>query len=82
MCDTLIVDTAGRMTIDSDMMSELKAIRKVVQPTEKLLIVDAMIGQEAVNVALSFDQQIGLGIFIMTSLIAMPAAAQRFRSGV
>lgn len=68
MCDTLIVDTAGRMTIDSDMMSELKAIGKVVQPTEKLLIVDAMIGQEAVNVALSFDQQIGLDGFIMTKL--------------
>ena len=68
LCDTLIVDTAGRMTIDNDMMNELKAIGRVVQPTEKLLIVDAMIGQEAVNVALSFDQQIGLDGFIMTKL--------------
>ncbi|HBP39090.1 MAG TPA: signal recognition particle protein [Clostridiales bacterium] len=68
LCDTLIVDTAGRMTIDNEMMQELKAIGRVVSPTEKLLIVDAMIGQEAVNVALSFDQQIGLDGFIMTKL--------------
>jgi signal recognition particle subunit SRP54 len=68
MCDTLIVDTAGRMTIDSEMMAELKEIGQVVKPTEKLLIVDAMIGQEAVNVALSFDREIGLDGFIMTKL--------------
>jgi signal recognition particle subunit SRP54 len=68
MCDTLIVDTAGRMKIDSDMMDELKAIARVVKPTEKLLIVDAMIGQEAVNVALAFDKEIGLDGFIMTKL--------------
>ncbi|MEA4888279.1 MAG: signal recognition particle protein [Clostridiaceae bacterium] len=68
MCDTLIVDTAGRMSIDQAMMDELKAIARVVNPTEKLLIVDAMIGQEAVSVALSFDQQIGLDGFIMTKL--------------
>lgn len=68
MCDTLIVDTAGRMSIDEDMMNELKAIARVVQPTEKLLIVDAMIGQEAVSVALGFDQQVGLDGFIMTKL--------------
>lgn len=68
MCDTLIVDTAGRMTIDNSMMNELKQIAKVVKPTEKLLIVDAMIGQEAVNVALSFDSAIGLDGFIMTKL--------------
>lgn len=68
LCDTLIVDTAGRMTIDAEMMDELKAVAKVVQPTEKLLIVDAMIGQEAVNVALSFDREIGLDGFIMTKL--------------
>jgi len=68
LCDTLIVDTAGRMTIDADMMAELKAIGKAVNPTEKLLIVDAMIGQEAVNVALGFDKEIGLDGFIMTKL--------------
>ena len=68
LCDTLIVDTAGRMTIDREMMQELKSIARVTNPTEKLLIVDAMIGQEAVNVALSFDQEIGLDGFIMTKL--------------
>ena len=68
LCDTLIVDTAGRMTIDTDMMDELKRIGQVVNPTEKLLIVDAMIGQEAVNVALGFDREIGLDGFIMTKL--------------
>ncbi len=68
LCDTLIVDTAGRMTIDREMMQELKSIARVTNPTEKLLIVDAMIGQEAVNVALSFDQEVGLDGFIMTKL--------------
>ncbi len=68
MCDTLIVDTAGRMTIDTEMMQELKSIANTVHPTEKLLVVDAMIGQEAVNVATSFDEQIGLDGFIMTKL--------------
>ena len=68
MCDTLIVDTAGRMTIDSSMMQELKQIARTVNPTEKLLVVDAMIGQEAVNVALGFDEQIGLDGFVMTKL--------------
>lgn len=68
LCDTLIVDTAGRMTVDRQLMSELKQIAQVVKPTEKLLIVDAMIGQEAVNVALQFDEEIGLDGFIMTKL--------------
>lgn len=68
MCDTLIVDTAGRMSIDRAMMLELKAIAQVVRPTEKLLIVDAMIGQEAVGIATSFEQEIGLDGFVMTKL--------------
>ena len=68
LCDTLIIDTAGRMTIDAAMMEELQAIGQAVRPTEKLLVVDAMIGQEAVNVALSFDKEIGLDGFIMTKL--------------
>lgn len=68
LCDTLIVDTAGRMTVDKALMDELKDIAAVVKPTQKLLVVDAMIGQEAVNVAQSFDQQIGLDGYIMTKL--------------
>ena len=68
MCDTLIVDTAGRMTVDEDLMVELELIGKIVKPTEKLLVVDAMIGQEAVNIALAFDKRIGLDGFVMTKL--------------
>ncbi|HZJ68779.1 MAG TPA: signal recognition particle protein [Candidatus Eisenbacteria bacterium] len=68
LCDTLIVDTAGRMTVDPELMQELKGINKIVQPTERLLIVDAMIGQEAVNIALQFEEEIGIDGFIMTKL--------------
>ncbi len=68
MRDVLIVDTAGRMTVDDELMDELKAIAGVVKPTQKLLIVDAMIGQEAVNIALAFDQAVGLDGYIMTKL--------------
>ena len=68
LCDTLIVDTAGRMTVDSEMMEELIDIGKIVKPTEKLLVVDAMIGQEAVTVAQAFEAAIGLDGFILTKL--------------
>lgn len=68
MCDTFIVDTAGRMTIDEVMMEELAEVNTTVNPDERLLVVDAMIGQEAVNVALEFDKKIGLDGFIMTKL--------------
>lgn len=68
MRNVLIVDTAGRMTVDDALMSELKAIAGVVNPHEKLLIVDAMIGQEAVNIAQAFEDQIGLDGFVMTKL--------------
>ncbi len=68
LCDTLIIDTAGRTTVDSEMMDELKAIEKAVKPTEKLLVVDAMIGQESVSVAQAFEEAIGLDGFIMTKL--------------
>jgi signal recognition particle subunit SRP54 len=68
LCDTLIVDTAGRMTVDEELMKELIDIGKVVNPTEKLLVVDAMIGQEAVTIAQAFEAAIGLDGFIMTKL--------------
>ncbi|HHT45579.1 MAG TPA: signal recognition particle protein [Fastidiosipila sp.] len=68
LCDTLIVDTAGRMTIDQEMMDELIEIGDAVNPTERLLIVDAMIGQEAVNVAIAFNEAIAIDGFIMTKL--------------
>ncbi len=68
LCDTLIVDTAGRMTVDPELMQELHEINDVVKPTERLLIVDAMIGQEAVNIALEFEKEIGIDGFIMTKM--------------
>ena len=68
LCNYLIVDTAGRTVIDDEMMDELKAINAAVKPDEKLLVVDAMIGQEAVNVAMAFEEAIGMDGFIMTKL--------------
>lgn len=53
-CDVLIVDTAGRLQIDKALMDELAAVRKAVEPDEVLLVVDAMTGQDAVNVARGF----------------------------
>ncbi len=68
LCNYLIVDTAGRTVVDDEMMDELKAINDAVKPDEKLLVVDAMIGQEAVNVAMAFEEAIGMDGFIMTKL--------------
>ena len=68
LCNYLIVDTAGRTVVDDVMMEELKTINDAVSPDEKLLVVDAMIGQEAVNVAMSFEEAIGMDGFIMTKL--------------
>ena len=68
LCNYLIVDTAGRTVVDDEMMDELKAINGAVDPDEKLLVVDAMIGQEAVNVAMTFEEAIGMDGFIMTKL--------------
>ncbi len=66
--NVLILDTAGRLQIDTDMMAELLIIDRIFHPQEKLLVVDAMTGQEAVNVAENFDAQIGLTGLILTKL--------------
>ena len=66
--DTVILDTAGRLQIDTDLMDELKAIKEVVKPDEILLVVDAMTGQEAVNVAKSFDDYLDITGVILTKL--------------
>ena len=63
-----IVDTAGRFQIDDDLMSELEQIRDGVSPAETLLVVDAMTGQEAVNVATEFHSRIGLTGLVLTKL--------------
>ena len=66
--DVLIIDTAGRITLDDKLMEELEEIKKEVQPDEILLLVDAMSGQDAVNVANSFNERPGLTGVIMSKL--------------
>ncbi len=66
--DTIIIDTAGRLHIDEKMMKELKLIKKEVKPEEILLVVDAMTGQDAVNVADNFDDSLGISGVILTKL--------------
>ena len=66
--NVLILDTAGRLQIDTDMMAELLIIDRVFNPHEKLLVIDAMTGQEAVHVAENFDAQIGLTGLVLTKL--------------
>ncbi len=66
--NVLILDTAGRLQIDTDMMAELLIIDRVFAPHEKLLVIDSMTGQEAVNVAENFDAQIGLTGLVLTKL--------------
>lgn len=64
----VIVDTAGRLQIDTDLMDELRAIDAAVEPHNTLLVVDAMTGQEAVNVAEAFNDAIGLDGVILTKI--------------
>ena len=66
--DTVIIDTAGRLQIDVDMMGELARIKAAVQPQETLLVVDAMTGQEAANLTRTFHEQIGITGAILTKL--------------
>jgi signal recognition particle subunit SRP54 len=66
--NSVIIDTAGRLQIDTDMMAELLLIDRMFKPQEKLLVVDAMVGQEAVNVAQNFNEQLGLSGVILTKL--------------
>ncbi|NLI91404.1 MAG: signal recognition particle protein [Peptococcaceae bacterium] len=66
--DVLIIDTAGRLHINEELMDELSNIREKVQPNEILLVVDAMTGQDAVNVAEAFHNQLGLDGVILSKL--------------
>ncbi len=66
--DYVILDTAGRLHIDEQLMAELQHIKSTVQPAEILLVVDAMTGQDAVNVASSFDEALGITGVILTKL--------------
>ena len=66
--DVLIIDTAGRLHIDVELMDELARIRETVHPQELLLVVDAMTGQDAVNVATTFNEKLGIDGVILTKL--------------
>ncbi|MDI9386564.1 MAG: signal recognition particle protein, partial [Spirochaetota bacterium] len=64
--NTIIVDTAGRMQVDEDMMAEIKSIKKALKPDETILVADAMTGQTAVDVAKTFDEALELSGIILT----------------
>ncbi|MEO1622802.1 MAG: signal recognition particle receptor subunit alpha, partial [Cyanobacteria bacterium J06632_3] len=66
--DTVIIDTAGRLQIDQDMMAELAQVKEVAQPDEVLLVVDAMTGQEAATLTRTFHEEIGITGAILTKM--------------
>jgi signal recognition particle subunit SRP54 len=66
--NVVIIDTAGRLQVDTDLMKELSAVKKVASPDEALLVVDAMTGQEAVNVAIGFSEYTDLTGLVMTKI--------------
>ncbi|HHW20272.1 MAG TPA: signal recognition particle protein [Thermodesulfovibrio thiophilus] len=66
--DPVIVDTAGRMHVDEDLMKELQDVREILQPKEVLFVADAMTGQDAVNIAKSFNEKIGIDGVILTKM--------------
>lgn len=67
-CDTLILDTAGRLHINEELMAELRRIKDSVKPSDILLVADAMTGQDAVNIAKSFDDSLDIGGVILTKM--------------
>jgi signal recognition particle subunit SRP54 len=64
--DVVLLDTAGRLSIDEELMAEAAAVRDATQPAETLLVVDAMTGQDAVNVATNFNEKIGVTGIVLT----------------
>jgi len=66
--DIVIIDTAGRLHIDEELMQQLKAIKEAVNPHEVLFVADAMTGQDAVNIAKSFNEEIGIDGVILTKM--------------
>jgi len=67
-CDTLLLDTAGRLHIDEELMNELSRINIEVKPSDILLVADAMTGQDAVNIAKSFDETLDIGGVVLTKM--------------
>ena len=68
LCDTLILDTAGRLHVDQEMMAEIEALRTAADPEETLLVLDSMTGQEAVNVATAFNERVKVSGIVLTKL--------------
>jgi len=68
LCDTLLIDTAGRLHIDEELMTELCRIKDAVTPSDILLVADAMTGQDAVNIAESFNNALDIGGVILTKM--------------
>ncbi|MFT6331761.1 MAG: signal recognition particle subunit SRP54 [Lentimonas sp.] len=66
--DVLILDSAGRIHIDDELMKELSQVKKLSNPTETLLVVDALIGQDAINVANNFQEKLGINGIILTRI--------------
>lgn len=66
--DIVIVDTAGRLAVDADLMRELTRVRQAVAPDEVLLVIDAMTGQDAVTTAASFNESVGIDALVLTKL--------------
>ena len=73
--DVLILDTAGRLHIDDSLMAELRRIRDAVLPKETIFVADAMTGQDAVNIAKNFNEQIGVDGIILTKMDGDAGAA-------
>ncbi|MBW2613123.1 MAG: signal recognition particle protein [Deltaproteobacteria bacterium] len=67
-CDTLLLDTAGRLHIDVELMGELRRIKESVVPSDILLVADSMTGQDAVNIAKSFDSELDIGGVVLTKM--------------
>lgn len=68
LCDVLIVDTAGRLQVDEDLMKQLEALADALQPSERLLVLDAMTGQEAVSIARTFHERMEITGSVLTKL--------------
>jgi len=68
LCDTVIIDTAGRLQIDEILMDELVKLKNAIHPHEIMLVVDSMTGQEAVNVASTFNEKLGIDSISLTKL--------------
>ena len=86
LCDMIILDTAGRLQMDDELMAELETMKTSMPPTEILLVVDSMTGQEAVNVADTFHKRLGLTGVVLTKLDGDarggPSLAVRASTGV